>query len=130
MTRRRMDSDTKWRILHHEALRTFARRHYRLILFGPYIARGLLLVGAVVGLMALWLYVDHVMLGVAAFILAAILGVVWLFVSNSMSSLQSRMAARAAGHEPKRAAGFGWAVAGVFLLLVGTGYLALWSPYA
>lgn len=130
MARRRMDGDTKWRILHHEALRTFARRHYRLILFGPFIARGLALVGAVVGLMLLWLYVDHVKLGVAAFILAAIVGLVWLFVTNSAASLQARMAARAAGHEPKRGAGFGWAVASLLILLTGTGYLALWSPYA
>jgi len=130
MARRRVDADTRWRILQHEALRTFARRHYRLILFGPFIARAMVLALAVAGLMALWLYVDHVKLGIGAFVLAAVLAVGWLFVTGSTSSLQGRMAARASGQAVRRGFGFGWAVAGLCVLLVGTGYLALWSPYA
>lgn len=130
MSRRRMDPDTRWRIMQHEALRTFARRHHMAILFGPFIARGLLLAAVVVGLMALWIYVPHVTLGVGALVLAAIVTFGWLMVSQAGSGVQARQSRRAAGLPVKSGAGFGWAVAGLVVLLSGTGWLALWSPFA
>jgi hypothetical protein len=130
MARRRMDPDTRWRIMQHEALRTFARRNSNLILFGPFIARAVLLGLAVAGLMALWLYVDHVKLGVGALILAALVGGGWLAISQAGSGVQARQARRARGQAVRPGFGFGWAVACLCLLLAGTGWLALWSPYA
>jgi hypothetical protein len=130
MARQRMDPDTRYRIMQHEALRTFARRHHMAILFGPFIARAILLVAVVAGLMALWLYVDHVVLGVGALALAALIGGVWIFVSQANSGVQARQARRVAGRPAQPGFGLGWSVAGLCILLVGTGWLALWSPYA
>ncbi len=130
MARRRMDPDTRWRIMQHEALRTFARRHHMAILFGPYVARGILLVAVVVGLMALWLTVDHRILGIGALVLAAAVGGAWLVIVKASSGVQARQARRVAGKPVRPGGGLGWAVAGLVLILAGTGWLALWSPYA
>jgi hypothetical protein len=130
MTRRRVDPDTRYRIVHHEALRTFGRNHYRLILFGPIIAKALGLLAVVAGLMALWLKVDHVTLGVAALILAGVLGVAWIAITQAGSGVQARQRARAAGRDVRPGFGLGWAVGILFVMLAGTGWLALWSPYA
>lgn len=127
--RRAVDPETRWRILQHEALRTFARRHYWIILFGPSLLRLFGLLAAVAVLMFLWLKVPHAYLGVGAIVGALLVGGGWLLYTGSARSLQQRMAARAGGREP-RGAGLGWAVASVVALLGATGWLSLWSPYA
>jgi len=130
MARRRLDRATRWRVMEVEAWRTIGRRHAYMIAFGPYFGRIMLLVAAVVALMVLWLKVDHVKLGIGALILAAVLAGVWIVINQAHDGVQARQAKRAAGQPVKTGFGFGWAVAGVVILLVGTGWLALWSPYA
>jgi len=130
MTWRRLDSDTKWRIMQHEAHRTFARKHYFAIMFGPYISKAALLVVAVVGLMVLWLKVDHWMLGVGALAGAAALALGWLAWNGAHNGLQARMMARARGGTTKPGFGLGWAVATSVAMLGTVGWLSLWSPWA
>lgn len=124
--RRRMDADTRYRIMEVEAWRTIARRHPWKVVLGPFIARGLGL-GATVGVLAyLWVKVPHLYLGVAALVIAGVVGVGWVLWTNSNAALQRRMRSGAA----RRGVGLGWAVAGLVVLLGSTGWLALWSPYA
>jgi hypothetical protein len=131
MARRRLDSDTRWRIMQHEAWRRIGRDHAYAIAFGPYIARLALLVGAVVGLMVLWLKVDHTKLGAGALILAGVLGIGWIFVTQATGGVQARQARRARGQAAARPGlGLGWAVAGLVVILAGTGWLSLWSQWA
>jgi hypothetical protein len=130
MTRRRLDTDTKWRIVQHEAYRTFGRKHYRVVIFGPYMARVLTLAAAVAGLMALWVLVPHALLGVAAIILAVAVVIGYLAVTGSRSSVQSRMIARAKGQRAKPGMGLGWAASAAAVMLGAVGWLSLWSPWA
>ena len=130
MTRRRLDSDTKWRIMQHEAHRTFARKHYFAIMFGPFISKVVVLAVAVVGLMALWLKVDHYLLGVGALFTGAALGLGWLGWNGAHNGLQARMMARARGGAAKPGFGLGWAVAASVAMFFGVGWLSLWSPWA
>lgn len=128
--RRRLDADTRYRIMQVEAYRHMGRKHANLIVFGPYIWRAVLLALAVGGLMLAWLKVDHGLLGLIALIAAAVVAVGWIAVTQSNGSLQRRMIANAAGQSTRPGMGLGWAVAGAVTLLAGTGYLALWSPWA
>lgn len=130
MPRRRLDADTKWRIMQHEAHRTFARKHYLAIMFGPFLSKVIVLVAAVAGLMVLWLYVDHAKLGVGALLAAGALGLGWLGWTGAHDGLQERVMARAKGAAVKPGFGLGWAVAASVVMLGSVGWLSLWSPWA
>lgn len=130
MPRRRLDADTKWRIMQHEAHRTLARKHYLAVVLGPYITRALLLAVVVAGLMAAWIYVPHPMLGVSAIVLAVVLAVGWMVWNGVHNDLQARQMRRARGQRVGAPVALRLAVAASVLLLAGTGWLALWSPYA
>jgi hypothetical protein len=129
-TRRRLDPDTRWRIMQTEAYRHMGRKYATWIVMGPYIVRALVLAVVVAGLMLAWLKVDHGRLGFIALALAAVLGVGWLVVTNSNAAVQRRMVNSARGGNSRPGLGLGWAVAGAVFMLAGTGYLALWSPWA
>jgi len=116
--------------MQHEALRTFARKHHTMILFGPSILKAVLMVTAVLGLMALWLNIDHIVLGVAALVAASALGLGWLIWNGAHNNLQARMLARAKGQSTKPGFGLGWAVAASVAMLGGVGWMSLWSPWA
>jgi hypothetical protein len=98
--------------------------------FGPVLGRLFLLVPAVVGLAVLWAKVPHVYLGAGALVAAAVVGLAWMLWAGSHRSLQRRMMDRATGTPSRRGAGLGFALGGVVVLLLGVGWLALWSPYA
>ncbi len=112
-----------------QANRIYGSRFWFWIVFGPWLGRLVVLVAAVSALAWLWVAVPHVYLGGAALAAAGVLGVGWLLWTGSDAALQRRMAARAQDRG-RRGVGLGWAVAAVVALLAGTGWLALWSPYA
>lgn len=128
MVRRRLDADTRWRIMQVEAWRHIGRRHAYAIAFGPYIGRVLILVIAAAGLMVAWMRIPHLYLGVGALITAVAVGGGWLLYTGSNRALQRRMQARTG--RAGRGAGLGWAVASVVALLGATGWVSLWSPWA
>lgn len=128
MVRRRLDADTRWRIMQVEAWRHIGRRHAYAIAFGPYIGRAVLLLAAAVGLMVAWMRIPHLYLGVGALIVAVVLGGGWLLYTGSNRALQRRMQSRTG--KAGRGAGLGWAVASVVALLGVTGWVSLWSPWA
>jgi hypothetical protein len=112
-----------------QANRIYGSRFWFWIVFGPWLGRLVVLVAAVSALAWLWVAVPHVYLGGAALAAAAVLGVGWLLWTGSNAALQRRMQARAQDRG-RRGVGLGWAVAAAVALLAGTGWLALWSPYA
>ena len=128
--RRRLDPDTRYRVMQIEAWRHIGKKHAYLIAFGPFIARAVLVLLAVAGLMVLWLTVNHTTLGVAALILAGLLGVGWLAYTQSNAAIQHRQALRARGKATRPGLGLGWAVSTAVVLLGATGWLALGSPWA
>lgn len=126
---RRMTADRRWQVMEYSAWRRIGHDHAYMIAFGPYMARLAALLVVVAALTLLWIKVPHVYLGVGALGIAAVLGMGWFAWTGSNVALQKRMSARAAGNG-RRGVGLGWAVSVVVALLVGTGWLALFSPYA
>jgi hypothetical protein len=127
MARRRMDRDTRYRVMEHAAWRRIGHEHAYMIAFGPFVGRLVVLLAAVGALAFLWIKVPHAVLGVVALVAAAVVGGGWLAWTNSYAALQRRMRS---GASAQRGVGLGWAVACLVLLFAATGWLSLWSPYA
>ncbi len=128
--RRRLDADTRVRVMQHEAYRTIARKHPYAVIFGPIVARLVALAVIVLGLMAAWMYVPHGLLGKLSLFLGGLILITWFVWRVNTNGLQARMMARARGEASRPGLGLGWAVAASVALLGGLGWLSLWSPYA
>jgi hypothetical protein len=126
--RQRLTRQQGMRVAEYAAWRRFGHEHHMLFIAGPVLWKVGVLVAAVAGLALLWVSVPHVLLGGLALAAAFVVGMVWFLWTGSNAALQRRMSARAANSE--RGAGLGWAVACLVLMLAGTGWLSLWSPFA
>lgn len=116
------------RAARHQAFRHFGQKHYRLLIFWPYIGPIVTAAVCVVGLAVAWLLLPHLLLGVAAAILAAGSVIGYLGWQATWTATQARLKARASGGSAR--GGFGWAV-GTFAVLMATGaWLSLGSPWS
>lgn len=124
-----LSRDEKRREIERGALRHYGRKYAFWIVFGPFIAKGLLWV-ALVGLAWLtWVKVPHVVLGVAALAIALGSATALVMTAPSLVGTRRRMLAAASGVAHPRM-NLGWAYATLLVVGVGMGWLALWSPFS